>query len=313
MMLATAAVLGSAGSCSTIVGSKSSQCSTDADCDALGFGGAVCLDEFCVAEAADDSGASDTAATSTTDTGSDDEARRSSDGMEPAGAWDCVGNVVWEDPQERTPARVGVHFTDSVFKPYAGATLIACNPLDLACTPPISMGTSDRSGDAFVDVFFGFNGYLRSPAPKSDPDLLPFILYVFPPPFEIETETRAGDILRIDQPTIDLLASLSNVEIEPDAGYIFFTASNCNEQRSASVTVSVSPVGANTRVAYLEGSFPNAELTETDDSGQGAVLNVPPGLVEVTAVSLDAGKIFERSVLVEANRITGVPIAPAPL
>lgn len=320
LLLAIVAAVGLATSCSAIVGSQDSQCSSDEDCDARGFDGAVCRDAFCVVQTAEDSGESDAgdtagtvSATSLGDTVGTDDADGSSDGIDPNDPWSCVGNVVWDEEQERVTARAGLHFTNSVFQPYVGATLQACSPLDLACAPPLSMGTSDRNGDAFVDVFYGFDGYFRSPPPERDPDILPFILYIYPPPFEVETQTRDGDVLLIDQATIDLLASLSNVETEPDMGYIFFTANDCNVQRTPGVTVSISPVGTNTRVAYLEGSFPNAELTETDDSGQGAIINVPPGLVEVTGVSLEAGKFFERSILVEPNRVTGIPVVPAPL
>ncbi|MBV1861256.1 MAG: hypothetical protein KUG77_22755 [Nannocystaceae bacterium] len=99
----------------------------------------------------------------------------------------------------------------------------------------------------------------------------------------------------------------------PDTGLIFFSVFDCNEELAADVTVSVSPVGTDTVVAYLDGAFPSADLTATVDVGQGAVLNVPPGLIEVTGTSLERGRFFQSTVLVEANTVTGLAVVPMPL
>lgn len=316
-VLGASAVALAASGCSLIVEADEVQCSVNSDCAARGFDNGMCVDDVCVAQSGSSSstgpsGSSSGASSDASSTG-DATTEASSSGGIGDGPWDCLGHIVWPEEQEDTPASVGLHFTNAQFEPYEGATLQACRPLDLECDEPYSVAMSDANGDVFGEVYYGFDGYFRSPPPADEPDLYPFIIYALPPPFSVETEVRHGDVLLINEPTVQALAGLSGVEIVPDTGFIFFTALDCNEERASDIVVSISPVSAETVVAYLDGGFPNPDLTSTVDVGQGAVLNVPPGLVEVTGTSLEHGKIFETTVLVEANTVTGLPIVPMPM
>lgn len=306
-----------ASACSLLVEADGQQCKTDEDCVARGFEGAVCSSDVCVMQDPGSTGVEPTGSSSGGSTSDASTTEASDESSTSAGIgdgpWDCVGHVQWPEEQEDVPARVGLHFTNASFEPYEGATLNACRPLDLECTEPYSTTVSGPNGDAFADVFFGFDGYFRSPPPEADPDLMPFIIYALPPPFEVETEVRTGDVLRIDPTTIGGLAALSGVDIVPDTGFIFFTALDCNLERASDVTVSISPVTSDTVVAYLDGGFPNPDLMATVEVGQGAVLNVQPGLIEVTGTSLERGRFFQTTVLVEANTVTGIPVVPMPL
>jgi len=305
--------------CGLLLGADDEQCSIDADCVARGFAGAICESRVCI-EASDESPTTSTGSQTTSSTGAvtgstsaETSAEASSSGVIDDGPWGCVGHVAWDEEDESVPARVGLHFTDASFQDLEGATLNACRPLDLECDEPLASAVSGPDGVAFVDVYYGFDGYFRAPSPAEVPDAIPFILYSSPPPFTVETESRGGDVLFIDPPTLAGLSALSGVEIVPDSGLIFFTAFDCNDELAADVTVSISPVGTDTVVAYLDGAFPNADLTATVDVGQGAVINVPPGLVEVTGTSLERGRFFQSTVLVEANTVTGMAIVPMPM
>ena len=307
--------------CSLLLDADDQQCSSAADCEKRGFSNATCEDNVCVMNAAssETQGSSSGTATSTgagaetSSSGTDETAGSSTTTGIGDGPWDCVGNVVWDEEDEGIPARVGLHFTDSQFADLEGATLNACRPLDLECTEPYSTTMSDENGVAFADVYYGFDGYFRAPPPDDIPDAYPFIVYAYPPPFSEETESRGGDILFINPATLGALAGVTGVDVVPDTGFVFFTVFDCNDQLAADVTVSVSPVGSETVVAYLDGAFPNPDLGETTEVGQGAVLNVPPGLVEVTATSLERGRFFQASVLVEPNTVTGVALVPSPM
>ncbi|MGH1342860.1 MAG: hypothetical protein ACRBN8_14960 [Nannocystales bacterium] len=322
-ILAGLLVWGTLSGCGLLLSADDEQCNSDADCAARGFDGAVCESQVCVAGSQENPTGSTSALTSssgstadpsaTSSTGGEGTAGTSSTGTVDDGPWGCVGNVVWDEEDEAVPARLGLHFTDSQFQDFEGASLNACRPLDLDCEEPLSTAVSGADGVAFIDVYYGFDGYFRAPPPAETPDVFPFILYSSPPPFSLEEESRGGDVLFIDPATIGALAALSGVELVPDSGLIFFTAFDCDDELAADVTVSVSPVGTDTVVAYLDGAFPNADLTATVDVGQGAVLNVPPGLVEVTGTSLERGRFFQSTVLVEANSVTGLAIVPMPL
>lgn len=301
--------------CGLLLTVEEDQCRSDADCAARGFGSAVCESRVCVAGSEESppgsTGAQPSSTTSSTSGGA--SAGTSSSGAIDDGPWGCVGNIVWDEEDESIPARVGLHFTDSQFQDFEGATLKACRPLDLECDVPLSTAVSGPDGFAFVDVYYGFDGYFRAPPPEAVPDAFPFIIHTSPPPFTVETEARGGDVLFIEPETFAGLASLSGIEILPDLGQIFFTAFDCNGEVAAGVTVSISPVGTETVVAYLDGAFPSADLAATVEAGQGAVVNVPPGLVEVTGTSLERGRFFLGSTLVEANTVTGMAIGPVPL
>ncbi|MCR9161576.1 MAG: hypothetical protein ACE37F_30385 [Nannocystaceae bacterium] len=313
-------VLALGSGCGLLLEADDVQCNEDSDCTERGFAGAACEQNVCVTATPD----SETEPTSTGSTGpttgeasttssAGEDSSSSSGPVVGDGPWDCIGHVEWDEEDENVPAALGLHFTNGQFQDFEGAELNACRPLDLECDEPLSTAVSGPDGVAFAEVYYGFDGYFRAPPPESIPDAYPLIIFANPPPFSVETESRGGDILFIEPTTVAALAAVSGEEIVPDTGFIFFSAFDCNNELAADVTLSVSPVGESTVVTYLDGGFPNPELTETAESGQGAVINVPPGLVEVTATSLDGGKFFEGSVLVEANTITGLAVVPAPM
>jgi hypothetical protein len=57
---------------------------------------------------------------------------------------------------------------------------------------------------------------------------------------------------------------------------------------------------------------PSDVLGETQKKGEGAMLNVPPGFVTLTATHAERGKYFSLTVAVKAGHITALPIAPSP-
>lgn len=297
--------------CGLLLDADNVQCNEDSDCTDRGFVDAACVENVCVASTPGSD--EDPTSTGSADPSTGEDAWSSSGSGIGDGPWDCIGRVDWDEEDENEPATLGLHFTNAQFQDFEGAELKACRPLDLECDEPLSTAVSGPDGVAFAEVYYGFDGYFRAPPPASVPEAYPQIIFPNPPPFSVETESRGGDILFIEPATVAALAAVSGAEIVPDTGFIFFSVFDCNNELASDVTLSVSPVGESTLVTYLDGGFPSPELTETTETGQGAVINVPPGLVEVTGTSLEGGKFFELSVLVEANTITGLAVVPAPM
>ncbi|MBV1860239.1 MAG: hypothetical protein KUG77_17630, partial [Nannocystaceae bacterium] len=188
MLVSWLALTGVPG-CALLLGADDEQCNTDADCVARGFAEAACESRVCVA-AVGESPTSSTGSPSTSSTGSPtsstggaSSAGMSSSGVIDDGPWGCVGSVVWDEEDEATAARLGLHFTDSQFQSLEGAVLNACRPLDLECDEPLASASSGPDGVAFIDVYYGFDGYFRAPPPAETPDAFPFILYSSPRPF----------------------------------------------------------------------------------------------------------------------------------
>lgn len=281
--------------CSLALSADDEQCSTDGDCAARGFSGASCVAGICRAG-------------SGTDAGSD------AGDAQGGGPWDCVGKVTWPAPDTTVPASASIRVLRLLGQtPFEGLVAKICPPFDVDCQNPIAETTSDATGKLNIPVYKGFNGHLFAPAPASFPEMAPMLVYLLPPPVEVETVARDGNLNLASVSEMTSIASLGGVQVKSELGHIFFTAYDCLQGRASKVSVKVDTVDPTTQAIYISDSgVPSDVLAETQKKGEGAVINVPPGYVTVTATHADHGKYFSLTVSVRAGHITALPIAPSP-
>ena len=272
------ALLVTSGACSLVIDTDPVQCQQAADCAALGYPGAECVDNLCAADT----------------------------------AFLCRDVPFPEQTGETVDFSLKVVNLVNQ-QPYPGLTVRACLNLDPGCGNPVGETMTDTAGDFTLALEEGFLGHLYIPPPPEDPDLVPLNAHIFPPPSnDPAVPVRAGLVVtRLE--TITGLATLAGRTIEPGTGHLFFTAINCQGLPLEGVTVSSSVQTPETLVAYLGTSGqPDLALLGTGTTGQGAMINVPGGFVTISGLHKDKGLIFEQSVLVAADEITSVPIVPSP-
>ncbi len=289
--------------CSLLLEAKDSQCSSDADCKAQGFGDTKCSDGACVpmGSTGGSGGASGSAGT-----GGDVDA---------GGPWGCVGNVTWPEPDPSVPASASIRVVKLIGQtPFPGLTVKICPSLDIACETPLGETTSDETGMLTLPVYKGFQGHMLAPPPPSFPEMFPLVLYLLPPPAGVEPEPRNGTINVTSNAEMTTITSVAGKTIEPGTGHLFITANDCLGQRAPGVSFKVDIISPTTGTFYVgDNGLPSQTLASTANRGEGAIINVPTGFVTLTAVSEEAGKIAQITLVVVADHIIGVPVVPTPL
>jgi hypothetical protein len=158
----------------------------------------------------------------------------------------------------------------------------ACNVLDPACAAPAAAQvTTDDGGIADLTLkgdFTGFYQFARA-------DLLPTTLYT--------GQLLAGDTdTKVPAPLLSvnavrLLASSIGVsfDLDPDGGvgHLFVNMFDCQDRHAPGVEFTISNRGAQTTTFYTKSGLPSTSATQTDTLGAGGAVNVPVGLITVSA------------------------------
>jgi hypothetical protein len=114
-------------------------------------------------------------------------------------------------------------------------------------------------------------------------------------------------------------AFLELISVKPikDRGHLAVLTADCVMNPSSAVHVEISPRLPETQIAYFVGPFPRIDVTETDPSGQVAIVNAPTGLVTITT-SRGGKAVGQQKVYVrpdpsdeELTTITGVVMLPS--
>ena len=273
--------------CSLLVPSQDAQCQQDSDCADRGFADSVCVDNLCVAGAG---------------------------GQAPSGPWGCKDSVVWVDEDLSTAASITMHVVKLIGQePFEGLTLYACPPYDTTCADPLTEGTTNAEGDTTLEVNVGFRGHFFAPPPPTFADMAPLLSYFFPPPTANNPNQVEGNLTLTSLSQMGIIAATAGKQVEPGTGHLFYTAFDCENNRATGISVKSDIVSTSTTAVYIsESGVPSATLPATTERGEGALINLPPGFVTITATSDEAGKVFEQTVLIAADSITGIPILPSP-
>jgi hypothetical protein len=199
---------------------------------------------------------------------------------EPPG-WQCI-----DDPEPPVPngtVQVKMLINDSsgmqssgslVGTPIAGATLQACDTLDLACQMPTAQATSDDGGIALITVPGGFDGFYQLNANGYPPGLIARTP-------QLHDESSQQGI--VSASTLSLAEGLIGVMQDPNDTIAIATVDDCSSNPAVGVTIEVGAPTANEKVVYLQNKLPTPSATSTDVTGSAVVFNVPPGTVTLTA------------------------------
>ena len=224
-------------------------------------------------------------------------------------------NPRWACAADPLPTSAGykltMHLTDAVDStkvlPDINAQL--CRKLDSTCDSPVGKtATSDETGLITLQVEKGFDGFVQLTGTKIAPSM-----YFLTPPV-------SGDL---DLPMVPLatpfiasqivLGAGGNPWAKDTSGIVLLTAFDCTGTAAAGLNFAIGGApDPKTFIFYLVKSLPTTDVSVTDDTGYGGLVNVPEGVKTVSALLGGPGghKISEISVLVRAGYVSYSRVTP---
>ncbi len=303
--LMVAAILLLAPACSRLVDSDVVQCSVTQDCTQRGgeFADSICVDHFCQPVKQVECSVS----LDCTQRGDEFAGWVCVDNTcQAPGPWTCLDNVVWPSS---TPGNVTaiINFTDIITgQPVAGVAFQVCHKLDTTCAAPIIRDlTSDSAGRASFTVQSGFDGYFQS----TSAGIMPF-LYFFYPPLTSNREVPSVPILQ--ETALATFATMAGGTVMPNRGHVLARAYNCLGQTAEGVHFTSPEGNDETAPFYMIKGIPSTKHSATDSSGNGGLLNLPPGTATLTGVLDNGDAIGTLSVVTVAGRMTYTAMVPSP-
>lgn len=219
----------------------------------------------------------------------------------PDTSWACVGDV--KPPPAGQPYTISIRLNDLLAtKLVTDASVKLCKKLDLPCDVPVETLAPDAKGIVSADIETGFRGYFAVDALGYVPTL-----------YFIDTSAGAGpfDVSLFTPQASDALNKGVTSDIDPEAGFVNIAMYDCMDRRAAGVHFDIAPA-AGTTPFYALASAASGTATETDATGNGGFINVPPGIVTLTATLASTGELLStETTLIRKATLSYQTIRPA--
>lgn len=215
-----------------------------------------------------------------------------------------LGQYKWSGPISDQPVEFDLTVTDQRGKGVREAKVSACLTPDCAeCSMPVASGKTDANGTASLKLStfgLGFRGCFQIEAAGK----MPTLWYLGRP------ISRGESLMRVPIFSADELATIVTplgLKLDPTRGQVVVATRDCIF--SAATGLTLDPlIAPDAFVAYLRNGAPSRVGT-TDDTGRAAIINAPPGRIDIVLRSGDTE--FSRSdVLARAGFLTGVYALP---
>jgi hypothetical protein len=264
-----------------------------------------------------------------------------------SGPWRCVGAQAPPDPGAQSTATVRMRVCDAFGEcaaPPGGLSAELCAKVDVGCTRPLDIEIREVDGLLEFDVPIGndgFDGYLAVSSPSEpctsasfgeasaalcaasrgcDPEqpddrcLVPVYvraLWFFNPPIIADTAEplRLSLLSSAAQPS---LAIASGGSFDPTTGSVVVTGFDCDGGRAPGVSYDMRQHADAVSQWYMANGILTASVSETDATGMGGFVGVPPGFADVEAYNADNERIGAVGVQVSAGTISYASLVPLP-
>jgi hypothetical protein len=221
--------------------------------------------------------------------------------------WACAV----EAPTTSAGYKLTMHLTDAInsMKVLPDISAKLCRKLDAECESPVgAMATSDETGLIMLQVEKGFDGFVQLTGTKIAPSM-----YFLTPP-------ASGDL---DLPMVPLASPFAASSIVTQAGgnpwakdtsgIVLLTAFDCAGTAAAGINFSIGGTpDPKTFIFYLVDSLPTTNVSVTDDTGYGGLVNVPAGVTTVSSLlgGPSGHKVSKISILVRAGYVSYSRVTP---
>jgi hypothetical protein len=225
-----------------------------------------------------------------------------------------VGKVSWPDPPQDTYSYTyhAIELLTDAYLPGVGIKI--CSAADATCATPVAEGTTDASGAVTLTIPAGPQG-LDGFVEFVKGDLVPQVGFYSYVDNVAKYGGNAGlDYYVLPKATLAALEGGFGLSLAPGRGLIMATFLDCDDQRTAGVTISCPAADDKTTVLYTQGGVPTPGMSATSVDGHASLYNVPAGWTELHAVHAQTGTLMGvLPVLVREGYTTGVVIGPTPL
>jgi hypothetical protein len=229
--------------------------------------------------------------------------------------WSCAGNYPPPLPKPGTKSvTIDVRYSNSAGNSFPDIEVRACehnNPIE--CIPHTETVTTDSAGRAQLEVQLprtsaldpvpGFRGYLelRSAPETTSAKLFPTLKFFRQRPVWDTIEWS----LQFDE------AEVAPFLQEPDLGALIMEVADCVNSPAPDVVFEATASQGILTPIYLQGEVPNLALDRTTN-GLAVALNVPPGVVHITArlAATQEVVVKDRPVVVRAGTVSIVWLGP---
>ncbi|MEZ4405339.1 MAG: hypothetical protein R3A52_02430 [Polyangiales bacterium] len=227
--------------------------------------------------------------------------------------WACLG-MVTAPTAEGTMGTMRVRIANFQSNgALAGVTVKACARTDDTCATPHSTATTDAMGNASLTYPMGaagFDGYLEVSGGAGANEVTPTRNFFPLPPYRAMEQYS---LLVVTRATFTLLSAGFSAMLDATHGAIAFIANDCNGDRSAGISASISPAATGARQFYFTGVLPSLTATQTDATGVGGYLDVAPGNYSVEGRRVSpASRVGAVSLSVRGGYITSTNLIPTP-
>jgi hypothetical protein len=270
--------------------------------------------------------------------------------LAPAGPWGCLETPA--EPRVPSTATATVRFRACDFisnctLPVTGLRARLCDKLDVGCNNPRLTDIVDTGGELVFDVptgVRGFDGYLEVSTELARcydtsvfGDAAQGLLCQLAPECDLAAPTAACDVPTyspvlwffnppvigdIEEPiplqlypsaALPVVVAAAGGTLAPGTGSVFMTAIDCNGQPAPGVTLDIAEYQNEAESLYFDSGVISNTASETDSSGIGGFIRIPPGFVEITGLNRNAAPVAEVGVQAHPTFVTYTVLAPSSL
>jgi hypothetical protein len=262
--------------------------------------------------------------------------------------WHCLDapeQPVTPRSETATVRFMACDFISNCSVPVTGLSARLCDKLDVGCNNPRLTDIRDTNGVIEVDVptgDHGFDGYLEvstrlapcfdteafgdaergllcTLVPECDPAVptaacdIPVyaqVLWFFNPPVVADI-AQPIPLELYPSASLPLIVDAAGGSLAPGTGSVFMTAIDCNGQPAPGVTLDIAEYEDEATPLYFDSGVISNTVSETDSSGVGGFIRIPPGFVEITGLNRDAEPVAEVGVHANPAFVTYTVLSPA--
>jgi len=266
----------------------------------------------------------------------------------PSGPWRCLDAPAEAPVPSTTMATVRFQACDFISNctlPVRGLHARLCDKLDVGCLSPRVLDIEDTGGRIEFSVPTGqrgFDGYLEvstGVAPCYDrsvfgeaaagllcqlvPDCNPAapdpqlcnvplyspVLWFFNPPVVADIDVPIP-LQLYPSAALPLVLDAAGGSLQPGTGAVFTSIVDCDGKPAAGVSLRIAEHADVADTLYFDSGVISNTANETDASGVGGFIHIPPGFVELTGVNRDGVPVAKVGVQASPVFVTYTVLAP---
>jgi hypothetical protein len=270
--------------------------------------------------------------------------------LAPSGPWSCLDAPAEPVVPSGSSASVrfqACDFISSCTTAVTGLHARLCDKLDIGCNNPRSADIVDTDGLLEVNVPMGqrgFDGYLAvssalapcfdtaafgnaadgllcqlvpgcdpaAPTEACDVPVYSPVMWFFNPPVVADVE-QSISLQLYPTAALPLVLDAAGGELVPGTGSVFMTVIDCEGKPASGVTLEIAEYEDQAFSLYFDSGVLSNSPTQTDSSGIGGFIRIPPGFVTITGYNSERVPVAKVGVHVNAIFTTLTVLAPSPV